>query len=289
MVGKGYEGWITSAFCGLAALACRSETSYFLGGGRQLAANPPAVLRPTRNFQPSTMAKSSGSKSVVQAAKEFIVILVSILAAFALDAWWDNSVAERRTQNELESVKVELTQTVTDLNELDLRLQSLRSAVVTILNNIGPEATPLGVDSLSTLMDLSFRLNKIEVQTGSIQSLLSSGSFSSIQEPDLKIALASYPAKVARIRNESELLLENREFIVKYLNDKMPTLAITQKTGQMDAYPTTRFSVSTTSIQRDITFEGLFSSRGMGVEDTLEEVLILKEETERVLQLINNH
>ena len=40
----------TSAFCGLAVLACRSETSYFLEGGRQLAANPPAVMQPGLNL-----------------------------------------------------------------------------------------------------------------------------------------------------------------------------------------------------------------------------------------------
>ena len=235
------------------------------------------------------MTSNSKSKSAIRAVKEFALILISILVAFALDAWWDNSVLERQTNNELESVKVELTQTVEELEELDIGLKSMRQAVVTLLHNIAPDAEPLSLDSLATLMDLSFRMNSVEVQFGSVQSLLSSGAFASIREPELKIALAAYPARTARIRTESQALVDNREIIVQYLNDKMPTLSITQKTGQMDAYPHTSFKVSTATVQRDLTLEGLFSSRGMGLEDTLEEVLRLKAETERALHLIEGN
>ena len=235
------------------------------------------------------MSKKSRSKPAVRAAKEFALILISILVAFALDAWWDNSVLERQTNNELESVKVELTQTVQELEELDTGLQSMRQAVVTLLHNIAPDAEPLSLDSLATLMDLSFRMNTVEVQFGSVQSLLSSGAFASIREPELKIALAAYPARTARIRTETQALVDNREYIVQYLNDKMPTLSITQKTGQMEAYPHTSFSIATVVVQRDMTLEGLFSSRGMGIEDTLEEVLKLKADTERALNLIEKN
>jgi len=47
---------ITSAFCGLAVLACPSVTGYFLVGGRWLAANPPAVMG-SKSFEMKELVK----------------------------------------------------------------------------------------------------------------------------------------------------------------------------------------------------------------------------------------
>ncbi len=234
------------------------------------------------------MAESTAESPRSWAAKfavESFVIVVSILIAFSLDAWWERSTEINRKREQLEAIQNEFTANIDELQVLFDRLESMRVAVIELLPHISPTSPSLPLDSLTSLMDLSFRLGTVELQTGSIQALLSSGELAGVGTPELTALLAEWPAEVARLRNQSGLLEENREIIIEYLHARIPTLEIAHKTGQMDRYPRSSFEASAEAVQRDMKVEGLFGNRGMMIEDTAEIVSDLRLKASRILAL----
>lgn len=185
-------------------------------------------------------------------------------------------------------MQAEFSATQAELAELRITLESLRTAVAAILPLVGPDADVVPVDSVTKLVDRSFRLGTIELRTGSVQAVLASGELTSIDDPMLKALIAGWPAEVADLRAQTRLMEENRELIIDYLHDRLPTLDVTQNTGMMDRYPRSSFSVSAQGFQRDMRVEGLFGNRGMMIEDTDEIVVALDELASQAIRLLRD-
>lgn len=217
---------------------------------------------------------------------EFFVIVGSILVAFGLEAWWNGRIEADQARAQLETLHSEFSTTQERLVDLRLQLETVRVSVAALLPHISPDAPLLPVDSLNTMIDLSFRLGTVEMRLGSVQALLASGELSRIPDPELKALLAAWPADVSVLRRRSGLLEENREIIIDYLHDRIPTLDITHETGQMNRYPRSDFSAGADAVQRDMRVEGLFANRGMMIEDADGVVVTLAEEARRIRSII---
>ena len=217
---------------------------------------------------------------------EAAAIVASILLAFAIDAWWDERVNQKQVKDQLRSLAIEFGEVELHLQQYEERLLNLRQAVSDLLSHIGPETQVQDVDSLYSLMDLSFRASKMELPTASLQALLVSGELSAVSDDKLSALLANWPTQVSNLRNQSGLLEENREEIIRYLHDKVPTLSIAYKTNQMSHYPESGYIGDPEGIQRDMKVEGLFGNRGMLIEDTFELVTELQDHVVDTVNLI---
>jgi hypothetical protein len=216
---------------------------------------------------------------------ESFVIVASILMAFALNAWWDHKKSANQAQDQLKTLRAEFSENQDDLAHVRRQLESMKNAVASLLPHISPSATPLVLDSISALMDLSFRLGTVEMRSGSVQALLASGQLAEIEDPELKSLIASWPAEVAGLRSQSGLLEQNREIILDYLHDRIPTIEIAHKTGEMDRYPHSGFKANAAIVQNDMKVEGLFGNRAMMLEDADEIVAALSERLHRMVVL----
>ena len=214
------------------------------------------------------------------------MIVTSILAAFGLDAWWGTRAENERARAQVEALHAEFSATQAELTELRASAESLRTAVAAILPLVGPDVDVVPIDSITKLIDRSFRLGTVELKTGSVQALLASGELTAIKSPALKALIAGWPAEVADLRAQTRLMEENRELIIDYLHDRLPTLDVAHNTGQMERYPHSSFSVSAERFQRDMRVEGLFGNRGMMIEDTDRIVVALHELASQAIQLL---
>jgi hypothetical protein len=219
---------------------------------------------------------------------ESAAIIASILLAFAIDAWWEQRGEHRRSLAQLSTIRTEFVEVDQRLAELHRELVGLRGSVSEFLQHVGPDAPQQSLDSLESLIDLSFRSSRVELPTGSLQALLASGELSSVADSDLRALLATWPAEVSRLRNQSGLLEDNREEIIRYLHDRIPTLAVAYRTGQMNAYPRSSFTAEPGILQRDMKVEGLFGNRGMMIEDTLQIIDELKVRVATGIELIES-
>lgn len=224
--------------------------------------------------------------SLFRLSLEFVVIVTSILAAFGLEAWWNQRVEDVQTRARLEVLHEEFVASRAQLDRESEHLESARRALVGLLNHISPTAPLVSLDSLTVLMDLSFRHATVEVQTGSLQALLASGQLAAIDHVELTGLLAAWPAAVADVRRKTQMVEDNRELIINYLHDRIPVLQIAEKTGQMERYPGSSFTASPAVVQRDMKMEGLFGNRGILLEDADVRLLTLSERAGRILDLI---
>ena len=119
-----------------------------------------------------------------------------------------------------------------------------------------------------------------------MQAVLASGELASIDDPTLRALIAAWPTEVADLQAQTRLMEENRELIIDYLHDRLPTLDVTHSTGQMERYPPSSFDVSAEGFQHDMRVEGLFGNRGMMIEDTDEIIVALTELASQAIGLL---
>ena len=231
-------------------------------------------------------ADVQAQRPLIRAGSEFLIIVASILATFALDACWDARIESQRMLEKLQALEAELATTRELISAERDRLEAARGAVAEILKHISPDAPLQDPDELKILMDLSFRVGTIELQGGSLQAILSTGELAYIENPELARLLATWPNTLSSVRTKSAMLEGNREIILDYLHGQFPTLDIAQKTGQMTRYPASGFEASSAVVQRDMRVEGLFGNRGMLIEDTDERLRRLDVQTVDILVLI---
>ncbi len=125
---------------------------------------------------------------------EGAAIVVSILLALSIEAWWADRQDRAEEQGILLGLKSEFEQNL-GLIEIEL---SYRSAVVdSILKIFDASAarTPLEPEVFDELIgDVAWWQN-IEYSRGSIDGLLQSGGLSLIENEDLRLVLASMPSR----------------------------------------------------------------------------------------------
>lgn len=109
---------------------------------------------------------------------EETAIVASILLAFAIDAWWGETVEQSRSRDQLTSLAIEFGEVGLHLRSNETQLLDMRRAVSDLLSHTGPETQVQDVDSLYSLMDRGFRASKMELPAASLQALLASGELS---------------------------------------------------------------------------------------------------------------
>ncbi len=141
------------------------------------------------------------------ATRDVVLIVVSIIIAFAVDAWWEELAEQRQEQDHLAALLAEFE--VVRLG-LDAQLSAVarsRGATEEILRLTGPSPSSVSADSLAGLINDSFNLGVFASAGGALQALLASGGLSLIQSDSLSALLAEWPRLRESIAANEELLV----------------------------------------------------------------------------------
>ena len=147
---------------------------------------------------------TSRSRLVGRLALESAVIIASILAAFALDTWWDG-VQERQEEEEtllaLETEFQEARETILFYRSLQDRIL----AQVTVVSDVMNEALLQGRTSVSipdSSLALAFIPPTTSVSLGTLRGLVSSGRLGIIRDRELRSRLSSWGVEVEELAEE---------------------------------------------------------------------------------------
>jgi len=146
---------------------------------------------------------------LVGSVREVFLIVVGILIAFFLDAWWDDPQEQNRLHEALAAVRkdflatqVELT-TVLEANERYVRevsrLIRLEADDVTSLD----DADAVLLAQLLPTGGLTF-----DPVLGSVEALISGGQLHRIENVELGSAIAAWPARLDEIGEDQEILID---------------------------------------------------------------------------------
>jgi hypothetical protein len=142
-----------------------------------------------------------------------LLIVVSILIAFALDAWWDERAELRQEKAQLRALRTELVESRDRLLEV---IESVRhhaanvDRLVTLLEAAGDAPVQVPNELLGSVV--SWRTSDIALS--SLESLRSSGLLGRLSNPELQAALAGFPAQVEDIQEDEIVGQQFVEFVL---------------------------------------------------------------------------
>ena len=153
---------------------------------------------------------------------EAAVITLSILMAFAIDAWWADVQEGRADRIQMETVLRELETTsalLDDAIRLHARSQSLALEVLAV-TSAGELTIP--VDSLNYLVLNLWNSYEINPPTGALQAAILSGAIGRIGDVQLKDHLLGWDGLLADLLEEE---ISGRSYAEAFMHDYLPTTA----------------------------------------------------------------
>lgn len=126
---------------------------------------------------------------------EGITIVLSILAAFGLDSWWDNHLASRALEEGLTAVAEELDQAEQHVAERVGAYERVDGYLTAVLDRLGAEGDGSFIEIPDTLMGAVLYTPTIDPPTGALYAFLESGLLTSIADTDLRDRLATLPSR----------------------------------------------------------------------------------------------
>lgn len=134
---------------------------------------------------------------------EGLVVVASILTAFALDAWWDARMEGASLRLELEVVAQELSD---NRSALEQRLQGHKYQISSIDRIVELHSANSGSGSIEVFDSLLFRASVTSPTTdpsaGAIEALIASGRISLVQDVELRRFLAGFRSRVEDVRED---------------------------------------------------------------------------------------
>jgi hypothetical protein len=137
---------------------------------------------------------------------ESLLIVVSILIAFWIDAWWEERQDRRQEQRVLEALRAEFDTNATKLpSYIDSHLQ-VAEIIERTLNGLDQDSDKIGVRVPDH--ELAWILSHVSTdpQRGALDAILQSGELRFIQSRELRERLAGWPQLVVDATENEELL-----------------------------------------------------------------------------------
>ena len=134
---------------------------------------------------------------------EGIVVIVSILIAFGLDAWWDRSVERRDFVDDLANVELELATNIAAVAAA-VEFQARAMASIDVLLDHAA-ATPVGAPMSvpdTVILQAFVSTPSYDPSTGAIDALIASGRLSDLDDAELKSILTDFRTAVLDIRED---------------------------------------------------------------------------------------
>lgn len=130
---------------------------------------------------------------------EAVAIVGSILAAFAIDAWWQDRQEKRDERSYLTSLRQEFIRGQEGIAQGESFHRDVLDANVALINQIQAEDRD-SVESLHYMFSLLSRPTNIRPPRAVFDDLISSGGTQLVQSDDLRIALALYGRRLVFLR-----------------------------------------------------------------------------------------
>jgi hypothetical protein len=148
---------------------------------------------------------------------ESVAVIVSILLAFAIDAWWNERIETQQEREQLFALRADFQASLDGLNQTLTDVKSLRADIeelASLLKVAGNE--PVQVAGYLLGSAISWRTSDVSMST--LDALMASGRLNLLSDPELRAKLAGFPAVLSDVTEDEEL---GRDFAESRMLDFM--------------------------------------------------------------------
>ena len=219
---------------------------------------------------------------------EGTAIVISILLAFAIDAWWDQRREARDAQDQFVRVVSELRANIAVLEAQDQDLDLTTRAAREFLSIMGPDAEPVSTLEIGSMMYRIFGVPTLSLNRGATQNFLSSGQLTDGRWIDIRLALAEMLSEAQIAENSSLELRQMRPEILERMRAFVSELDVVKEHPLMADYPSSRFDSNTDALLSDMKFESLTASYAIRMEINRRNAQELLKRHSAVIDMIEN-
>ena len=188
---------------------------------------------------------------------EGVVILVSILLALGIDAWWDGRQEEAEAIYQVYRVLAEL-ETNTKILEEDVQmLGDATVASAEFLTICGSDPEPFDSEQIGELFNSVFIVSTLSVTRTAAQSFLSSERLTRDEWGPVRQDLAELLSLWQEEERDSRELQQDRVPINERSGKLIPSMSTMLGHSVMSKYAKSRFPFDSRALLSDMEFEGL--------------------------------
>jgi hypothetical protein len=220
---------------------------------------------------------------------EGVVIVASILAAFALDRWWDARMAADEEQQVLAGLQSEFQDARTELEFYRSLQIRIRAAVERALIACGQAGVGGDVVIPDTTLGLIYVPPTTKPSLGTLDGLLAASRLGVVSDPDLRNALVTWRGVFDELSEEEEA---SRNYVMNHVDPALRArVDVTAFRSIMirDMGPglTDRERGGDATLPVDTELIGVFAGRLMYLDHGIDEYEPVLEHVDRILELID--
>jgi hypothetical protein len=221
------------------------------------------------------------------APRDVLLIVVSILIAFALDAWW-GSLGERRADAEqvttLRSEFITASRTLTSVADA---LAGSAQATTTLLTLMGPQAPSQPPDTVLALLRRSFNVGVVVPGHTTLDGVLASGNPRVMTRDSLAGMLGRWSGLMADLAVDAEHLERNRDVDLQAALVEIGTPGFAGVAAGQLGLPPSAFSTDTDRIIRSVkVYAGLYY-RALRLRVLLESLHAMLQAADAIVEQLN--
>ncbi len=222
---------------------------------------------------------------------EGVLIVLSILLAFGIEAWWSERGDRRAEIEALQGLHEDFVQTVDRLAEARSEHAQIRAASVRLLSMTGPNAETSDSDiALDSLVMTLIGGPIVYPIMATYDALIASGRFKILSSGELRRALATWAASMAdlaQVEREARAQMDQR--LLPFLWDYIPIVTLDLNTlPEYEEYTLerSRFPSRYRELLRSLRFENAVEERMNSSRLAIERVNDTTEAAERIVLLL---
>jgi hypothetical protein len=206
---------------------------------------------------------------------EGLVILVSILLAFGIDAWWDERRENHAAHRQVDRVLAELE---TNAEILGMHIQWMEAATaasVDFLALCGPDPEAVSSQAIGHLFDGTFGVPTLSVSRNAAQRFLASGLLAEGEWASIRQVLAKLLSRWQEEERDSLELRQYRVPMMERTGQLIPALNTSLQHPVMSRYQISKFPFDSKALLSDMEFEGHLASYAIRLELNLRDLAAL--------------
>jgi hypothetical protein len=235
------------------------------------------------------------SAPMLRLVYEGLAIVISILLAFAIDAWWEERQEQADASVAISGLLGEFEENLRQLRlERDSHRASLQSTLA-LLNMMGPDPARLPeLDDFAPLLLSCVTNANFLPRLGTLNSLIASGRLRLIEDPELRQLLTDWPAYAQDMIEWEQVERQNTEqFLLRFTLDFVayPDLMAILNAGKEQAsaignlddkvamsFSGSAFDSDIKGLLSSLRFEGMLTSRAVNLRQLIEQSQSLEQQ-----------
>ena len=236
------------------------------------------------------MNEPSKQTSFRRLVLEGSVIVLSILLAFSIDAWWEERKVENSQIEQLVRVAAELRLNAQRIQSKIENIEIAISATSEFLSGMGPQPQEIQPQVFHNHWEAMISIGTFSLVRRAAEDFLAGGNIDISGYPEIRYSLAEWYSYGDNLEKQYDILRGEHAKLIDYNNAKpaAPALYVLSDLEVMQSHPKSNFPYDQSEVLADPAVESFLAVYLIRLEFVVRQAIDYQERQERLLTAINS-